>query len=339
MEKLVRIALAVLFLLGIASAQQVDIFGGYSGLDFHVPSNTVTSPADAWLSLKKGWDISGSVGQFHHLAFEVDLSGHSLSDCGGNTGKNCSNFSIMGGPRFTLGDRSKRFTYFAHGLFGRDRMNLIANGVSQSDSQWEIAGGGGVDYWVARRIGIQLGPFDYIYTRHLFDQGVPSQRSIRVSAGVAFRFGGVPEREPKAKREPKSKSKNKSESTSKHRLWRKSQPVPPAESQPTTVAKSTPQEAQPLESSMAGHGMQIASLGVVVAPQEFDGAKILEIMPGGVAEMASLKAGDLVKTVDGKAVRTPMELAAELSDKTGKVRVGILRGTSEIETVILLSVR
>jgi len=85
--------------------------------------------------------------------------------------------------------------------------------------------------------------------------------------------------------------------------------------------------------------MQIASLGVVVAPQEFDGAKILEILPGGVAEMASLKTGDLVKTVDGKAVRTPMELAAELSDKAGKVRIGILRGTAEIETVILLSVR
>ena len=336
MEKLVRIALAVLFLLGIASAQQVDIFGGYSGLDFHLPSNNFTSPANAWLSYKKGWDISGSVGQFHHIAFEVDISGHSLSDCGGNTDKTCSNLSIMGGPRFTLGDRSKRFTYFAHCLFGRDRMNLVASGSIQTDSQWAIAGGGGVDYWVARRIGIQLGPFDYVYTRHLFDQGVPSQRSIRISAGVAFRFGGVPEREPKSKREGKSKSES---SSSRHRLWRRSQPVHPAESQPTTAAKSAPQETQPLEAVAGGHGMQIASLGVVVAPQEFDGAKILEILPGGVAEMASLKTGDLVKTVDGKAVRTPMELAAELSDKAGKVRIGILRGTAEIETVILLSVR
>jgi hypothetical protein len=31
-----------------------------------------------------------------------------------------------------------------------------------------------------------------------------------------------------------------------------------------------------------------------------------------------------------------MELAAELSDKSGKVRIGILRGTVETETLILI---
>jgi len=82
--------------------------------------------------------------------------------------------------------------------------------------------------------------------------------------------------------------------------------------------------------------MSLPALGVVVVPQEFDGAKILEIVPGGVAEMASLKAGDLIRSVDGKAVKTPMELAAELSDKTGKVRIGILRGDFATETLILL---
>ena len=85
--------------------------------------------------------------------------------------------------------------------------------------------------------------------------------------------------------------------------------------------------------------MAIHSLGVVVAPQEFDGAKILQIEPGGVAEMASLKAGDLIKSVDGKVVRTPMELAAELSDKIGKVRISIQRGDFATETVIMLGAR
>ncbi len=83
--------------------------------------------------------------------------------------------------------------------------------------------------------------------------------------------------------------------------------------------------------------MSIHPLGIVAAPQEFDGAKILSIEPGSVAEMASLHVGDLVKSVDGKAVRTPMELAAELADKTGKVRIGILRGTFATETEIVLS--
>jgi S1-C subfamily serine protease len=88
--------------------------------------------------------------------------------------------------------------------------------------------------------------------------------------------------------------------------------------------------------AIPGHGMSISGLGLAVGPQEFDGAKILEIDPGGVAEMASLKVGDLIKSVDGKPVKTPMELAAELSDKSGKVRIGIQRGTLATETLILL---
>jgi S1-C subfamily serine protease len=88
--------------------------------------------------------------------------------------------------------------------------------------------------------------------------------------------------------------------------------------------------------NVSGRGMAINALGIVVVPQEFDGAKILEIDPVGVGAMASMKAGDLIKTVDGKPVRTPMELLAELSDKTGKVKIGIQRGDFSTETLILL---
>jgi hypothetical protein len=52
-----------------------------------------------------------------------------------------------------------------------------------------------------------------------------------------------------------------------------------------------------------------------------------------------MKAGDLIKTVDGKPVRTPMELLAELSDKTGKVKIGIQRGDFSTETLVLLGGR
>jgi S1-C subfamily serine protease len=91
--------------------------------------------------------------------------------------------------------------------------------------------------------------------------------------------------------------------------------------------------------NIPGRGLSISSLGAVLAPQEFDGAKVVEVVPGGVAEMASLKPGDLIKSVDGKAVRTPMELAAELSDKSGKVHLGMQRGDFQTETVILLGTR
>jgi len=329
MEKLVRIALAALFLLGIASAQNVpaiNVFGGFSYLSFNVPANTYTTFAsgDAVRLGLEGWEFSGSVNVFHRIAVEGDLSGHSLSNCGG-TVSNCSNFAFMGGPRFTLGDRSKRITGFVHGLVGRDRMDLPLsqasdNGVPVSDTSFAFAGGGGLDYWIFRSVGIQLGPVDYIYTHHLSADNVPSQGSFRAAGGVVFRFGGpAASTEPKPSSEPSPRSR---------RARRQGQPT-------STVAAQQP--AQPAGVVVIpGRGLSIPALGALFAPQEFDGAKIVEIAPGSVAQMASLKPGDLIRSVDGKTIKTPMELAAELSDKTGKVRIGILRGDTATETLVLL---
>jgi hypothetical protein len=324
MEKLVRIALAALFLLGIASAQnipEINVFGGYSYLDFDLPANPSTGSASQRLPLN-GWEFSGSVNLFHHLSAEGDLSGHSESYCTSVNGMNCDDFSFMAGPRYTFGSRSSKITAFVHGLVGRDNADLPgSSGVTVSDSSVAIAAGGGIDYWVYRQmVGIQLGPADFFYTRHLNADAVPSQNNIRISAGVVFRFGGgTPSGEPS----PRSRR----ESSSNARAARSVSAAAPA---PSLAASQSAQLGIP------GHGMPIPALGLAVGPQEFDGAKILEIVPGGVAEMASLRVGDLIKSVDGKPVKTPMELAAELSDKTGKVHIGIQRGDLATETLILL---
>ncbi len=326
MKKLVHFALAALFLLGSASAQNlpaIDVFGGYSYLSFNLPSNPGQGITTSQRLAFNGWDLSASVGVFHRVALEADISGHSLNDCYSTT-FNCTNLSYMGGPRFNFRDRASKITGFVHVLGGRDNATLVYNGSSLSDTSVALAGGGGVDYWLFRHIGVQLGPVDYFYTRHLNNFGLASQNSFRASAGVVFRFGGE-----LFAGEPKSR------------------PVP-SESQPTPKSRRGAPAAQPSTGgvqqpaqivSLPGHGMPITSLGVVVAPQEFDGAKIVEIVPGGVAEMASLRAGDLIKSVDGRAVKTPMELAAELSDKSGKVRIGILRGDVATETLVLISGR
>ena len=311
MRKLVHFALAALFLLGIASAQNIpamDVFGGYSYLSFHLPANPYTSFSSAETLALNGWDLSVSVSLLHHLALEGDFSGHQLSDCSNLL--TCSNFSYMGGARFNVGNRSRKFTGFVHGLVGRDRMDLpeSSSGTSVSDTSVAFAGGGGIDYWVLRHVGIRFGPADFIYTNHLSVDNVSSQNSYRVGGGIVFRFGrgAYVEPSPKSTRVPSG-----------------SQPSPVAVRQPAAV-------------SVPGRGMSIPALGVLVAPQEFDGAKILEIVPGGVAEMASMKPGDLIRSVDGKAVRTPMELAAELTDKSGKVRIGLQRGDFATETVVIL---
>ena len=347
MKNLVHFALSVLFLLSIASAQNipaVDVFGGYSYLNFDVPSSAETTSQKLKLN---GWEFSASVGLFHHLAAEADFSGHQRSDCGGVPGLKCDDFSWGLGPRFTLGDRSNKFTGFVHGLVGKDRADILAtSGTTVSDTSVALAAGGGADYWLFRHVGIQFGPADYIFARHLNSFGAPNQSNFRVSGGIAFRFGGnFPPSEPKAPKEPKAKSESH---RSWIRPWHKSKSAPsegqpsetqPAESRSPTPVTSAPQPSRKPASVPApspSRGMPIHPLGIVAAPQELDGARILSIEPGSVAEMASLKPGDLIKSVDGKAVRTPMELAAELSDKTGKVRIGILRGTFATEMVILL---
>lgn len=323
MEKLVRIALAALFLLGIACAQNVpaiDVFGGYSYLNFDVPASAETNAARLALN---GWDFSGAVHVFRRLAAEGDVSGHKLGDCAGVSGMNCTDFSYMGGLRFNFGNHSSKITGFVHGLVGQDRADLPISSSSstQSDTSLAFAAGGGVDYWIFRHVGVQLGPADYLFTRHLNNfegNSVPSQSNIRVSGGIVFRFGGE-----LAPSEPKPKSRRAASAST---------------SRSSTVAAAAPQPAQ-ASVNVPGRGMSIPALGVVVAPQEFDGAKIVEIALGGVAEMASMKVGDLIKSVDGKPVKTPMELLAELSEKSGKVRIGIQRGDFATETLILLGAR
>jgi hypothetical protein len=316
MKKFVYFALASFFLLGISSAQnlpEVDVFGGYSYLGFELPANPSAGTTSTRLALN-GWDASATVFRFHHFSAEADFSGHSLNDCNGTT-FSCSNFTYMFGPRYNLG--SGKLTGFVHALVGQDRATLAFNGTSIADTSISAAAGVGVDYWVLRHIGVQLGPVDYTYARHLNSYDVASQNNFRVAAGVAFRFGGDTSGEPSAPKAGKS------------RASRAPSAAPEVSSRPS---------AQP-STSLSGRGMAIASLGIAVVPQEFDGAKIIEIDPSGVGEMASMKVGDLIKTVDGKPVRTPMELLAELSDKTGKVKIGIQRGDFSTETLILLNSR
>jgi len=339
MKKLVRLALVAVFVSGIASAQNlppIDVFGGYSYLGYDVPLSTVTPSVDLKMN---GWDASASVNLFRHFGAEADFSGHFVSDCGGVANVSCTNFSYMFGPRYTIGDRSSKITGFVHGLIGQDRVTVLqlcgtsVCNTTVNDTSAAFAIGGGADFWIYRHIGLQLGPIDLIHTSHFTnstDNG-DSQNTLRASVGVAFRFGGdFPQAEPKPPKEKKPPSES-------HRSWTR-----PWHKTQTTPTEGEPTEGQPTPAGKPGapapsHGLAVNRLGVTVVPQEFDGAKIVQIQPGSVAEMASLHVGDMITSVDGKAVRTPMELAAELLDKTGKVRIGILRGKFSTETVIILS--
>ena len=350
MGKLVHFALAVFLLVGIASAQStlpaIDIFGGYSYIRFNQPFSTLTPHENLTLN---GYAFSGSVGLFHHLSVEADFAHHSINDCGGVSNVSCNNFSYMFGPRYTFGSRTDKANFFVHGLVGRDSATMLGSSDSTvSDTSVSLVAGAGIDYWFTRHIGFQLGPADVVYTNHLADDGANAQTTFRVAGGIAFRFGGEvgpvfpktqPPPQPEPQPQPQTEEKPKSEShRSWIRPWHKTQTTP-AETEPetqTAQGQSTSAPAPSRNAPSAPRGMSVHPLGIMAAPQEFAGARILQIEPGGVAEMASLHVGDLITSVDGKPVRTPMELAAELAGKTGKVRIGIVRGKFVTETEVLL---
>ncbi len=107
-----------------------------------------------------------------------------------------------------------------------------------------------------------------------------------------------------------------------------------------TIRSAKTEPRQPMRQPTRGaSGMTIPSLGVNVAIGNNQGAEITDEAPNSVAALASLHPGDVINAVDGKPVRTPMELAAELSGRAAgdKIRLGYLvRGQWQTETVILL---
>jgi hypothetical protein len=90
--------------------------------------------------------------------------------------------------------------------------------------------------------------------------------------------------------------------------------------------------------------MSIPSLGVRVGIQEnLPGPKIVAVEPDGVAALARLHVGEVITKLDGKPIKSPMELAAELSARTpgSRVQLGYLLPTSAMgyipqETLVIL---
>jgi hypothetical protein len=87
-------------------------------------------------------------------------------------------------------------------------------------------------------------------------------------------------------------------------------------------------------------GMKIDALGVMVALGRSTGAEITDEAPNGAAAVARLHVGDVINSVDGTTVKTPMELAAVLSKRSAsdEMRLGyLLRGEWQAETVVLMA--
>jgi hypothetical protein len=97
----------------------------------------------------------------------------------------------------------------------------------------------------------------------------------------------------------------------------------------TTRSSSSPRE----------NGMAVPPLGIRAITPQNGGAEIVEVAPNSVAELAGLRVQDVIQSVDGKLIRSAMELAAELSNRTPgtKVKLGyMIHGAWQAETTLIL---
>ncbi|MBS1852096.1 MAG: PDZ domain-containing protein [Acidobacteria bacterium] len=107
-----------------------------------------------------------------------------------------------------------------------------------------------------------------------------------------------------------------------------------------SFGNSSPSIAQPsAPARIVRSAMAIPALGLQAATRENGGAEIVEIIPNGVAALSSLRVGDVINSVDGKAIKSPMDLAAEFTARGpgDRVTLGVLvHGYWQSETTIVL---
>jgi hypothetical protein len=335
----------LLFLLtSFVSAQQdfprAEVFGGYSYL--HVDTegagsslNSVCSellganscPAGTFKlhNTFSGWTAAAQVNANRWLGLKADLS----SDYGtpitlgpdataylnsqGVAGlpPAANSFSYLFGPVVT--HRFSRYGVFGQALFGANRaaidLHLATNqleipAIAVSNTALAMVFGGGVDTRIAQHLAFRA-EADYLYTGHDFTSLLPAiaahQNNLRASIGIVYRFGG----EDRATASP--------------------------------AASPSPHTPRP-SSSGQGH-IVISSLGITAAIGDNQGAEIADEAPNGVAALANMHSGDVIVSVDGKSIKSPMELSAELANHApgDHLRIGFLiHGQWQSETVVIL---
>lgn len=137
--------------------------------------------------------LSGGYGSFDYTILSRISAEAEVSAAFRNQGfnGNLSIYSVMVGPQIYPFRHRRKFTPFAHILFGEAfyRNSYPAYGgfpaEVKTDSSFSWEGGGGIDLTHSSRWAIRLIQIDYAQTKFL---GTLSQANYRVSVGIVYRF-------------------------------------------------------------------------------------------------------------------------------------------------------
>lgn len=164
----------VFLTLLLAMAQNVpkaEVFGGYSwaGGNFH------------------GWNSSVTGNVTKRFGIVADFSGHYGNELEGSILVKKDAYSFLFGPRFSA--RGKRLTPFVYALFGATRFHESATvsgqKLSDSDTGFSSALGGGLDVKVNDRVAIRAFQIDY-FRPNFFGE---AHNRGRLAFGVVLHLG------------------------------------------------------------------------------------------------------------------------------------------------------
>ncbi|MBI1741304.1 MAG: outer membrane beta-barrel protein [Acidobacteriales bacterium] len=180
MRKLCTLVLLLTALAGVASAQiptKGNMFFGYSYNRSEIVSNDATN--------LNGWNASLEGKLLPWVGIVADISGHYgnrnfFVPVGDNPNADLSEYNFLFGPRVSV--KVSRFRPFAELLVGAGHISR-SKGISDSDTSFANAVGGGLDYHVFGPVAVR-GQLDWIHTR-FFGNG---QNDVRFSTGVVVHF-------------------------------------------------------------------------------------------------------------------------------------------------------
>jgi hypothetical protein len=244
--------LAVLLLVSsLCAAQELtryELSGGisYGGID----TSDVKTP--------KGFAGSFATNVNRWLSMETSVGAQFDSQTvvlsGSSTTLNTGFYSFLSGPRISY--RRGRVVPFGHGLFGWARsLDYGKATFNPTNLTFTVpygnalgaAAGGGVDYWITRRIALRT-QGDYFLTQPDGSFGFHLQNNFRIVGGIVFSFGSSPSMtarmsEPQV---PSSPSPSRRDVIAKQTPQTTAPKIAPAPAQPSQ-AKAQPwsQPAQP----------------------------------------------------------------------------------------------
>lgn len=183
-----RVGLLLLLPLAVRAQElpKAEIYAGYSFVrDFTVNHH--------------GWDSSIAATINPNLALVADFSGHyaKVNDTtfGFPFEDQISVHSVMIGPR--VSDSVGKWRPFGQVLLGASRVSesteLLVGTTTLSDSfnrvGFWVTAGGGMDYWITRRVAIRIVQAEY----YMFKVGDTKNETPRLGFGLLFAWGSKPQ--------------------------------------------------------------------------------------------------------------------------------------------------